>query len=271
LKKNYTTFFTVLFLLCFITLAAQDVTWDGSKNNDWADGDNWSTGSVPTILQTVLIPSGLTNYPTASAAVSVSTLTMQSGTSLIAKAGVSANGASPKFTYIRNLATTNWYLVSPPFIGETIPNVIGNHTFDTGSGSNIGFASYVLIDNSWSYYTINSFGLMSNSEGYSVKLASAGDLTLEGSIMVSTDINFNYDIEGGPFYDLIGNPYLSYIAANSNADATNNILTVNSENLEEPSLWLWNQSTNSYDVYTNDSDALYISPAQGFFWQLSND
>ena len=66
-------------------------------------------------------------------------------------------------------------------------------------------------------------------------------------------------------FNLVGNPYPSYIAGNENADGTNNILTINSANLTENTLWFWNQSTGSYNQINQASTAFQIAPAQGFF------
>ena len=66
-------------------------------------------------------------------------------------------------------------------------------------------------------------------------------------------------------FNLLGNPYPSYVAGNENADGTNNILTINSANLTENTLWFWNQSTGSYNQINQASTAFQIAPAQGFF------
>jgi hypothetical protein len=66
----------------------------------------------------------------------------------------------------------------------------------------------------------------------------------------------------------MGNPYPSFIAANNNADTTNNILKVNNTDnnlLSESTLWFWNQGTNSYDQINHASLAKHIAPGQGFF------
>ena len=69
-------------------------------------------------------------------------------------------------------------------------------------------------------------------------------------------------------YNLVGNPYPSYIAANTNADSAN-ILTVNNSILSEATLWMWNQSSNSYDAINQGSNSMDIAPAQGFFVKTS--
>ena len=70
-------------------------------------------------------------------------------------------------------------------------------------------------------------------------------------------------------YNLVGNPYPSYIAANTAADSSNNILTVNTSILSEETLWFWNQATNTYDAINQASSSMDIAPAQGFFVETS--
>ena len=60
-------------------------TWKGTTDNDWGTASNWSTSSVPTASQNVTIPSGLTNYPTTSSAVSFNTMTLRNGATFISE------------------------------------------------------------------------------------------------------------------------------------------------------------------------------------------
>ena len=80
-------------------------TWSGATNNDWNTSSNWSNG-IPVSTSDLLIPASLTNYPTASGAVTVNSVVLNSGASLIAQGTFTAT-----VTYNRNIPTTNWYLV----------------------------------------------------------------------------------------------------------------------------------------------------------------
>jgi len=242
------------------------LTWDGSTDNNWATADNWTPATVPGSGTDVTIPSGLTNYPTASSAVSVNTISIASGASLIAQSTLAGT-----ITYTRNLATDNWYLVGAPVSGETIEDMISNNSFATGTGSNIGLAPY---DNSqataadrWDYQTAASTGSLTSGGGYSVKLASAGNLTFSGNMEV-LDVGVSITSGAGNAFNLVGNPYPSYLAGNDHADATNNLLKINTSSLTEETLWLWNESTSSYDQFnqtTSPGTGFFIAPGQGFF------
>ena len=190
------------------------------------------------------------------------TFTINSGSSFI------VNGSSSgDITYNRTLSTTNWYLISSPVVGETIQDVISNHDFATGSGSNIGLATYTTSNNTWNYFTSSTTGTISSGTGYAVKLASAGDISFSGTMKVD-DASIALTTSGSNGFNLVGNPYPSFIAANNSADGTNNILKVNdtdNDYLTEATLWFWNQSTDTYDQINHATLARHIAPGQGFF------
>lgn len=243
-------------------------TWTGDTDNDWATAGNWTEG-VPGSAHNVHIPSGLTNYPTASSAVTIDKGTIESGASLIAQSTFAGT-----LTYERSLGTANWYLVGAPVSGETIQDLITNNDIDNtnGTGSNIGLAPYdntqALAADRWDYQTAASTGSLTSGGGYSVKLNAAGTLYFVGSMEVA-DVGVSITSGAGNAFNLVGNPYTSFVAANSNADGTNNLLTANNGDLTENTLWLWDQSANAgaggYTQYNQSSGALYIAPGQGFF------
>ncbi|MDC1354660.1 FG-GAP-like repeat-containing protein [Polaribacter sp.] len=232
-------------------------TWNGSTSIAWENSDNWSNG-IPTLNSDISVPAGLTNYPTVTAAVGVKSVNLASGTSLIAQ-----NTFAGNITYTRSLATDNWYLVSSPVAGETLEDFIVNNNFVNGTPPNIGLAPYVNDGTAWDYQTAATTGSIASGTGYSVKLASAGDLTFTGSLPVTdVDIAISTNTNG---FNLVGNPYPSYIAGNTSADGTHNLISVNTSSLTEATIWLWNEATNSYDTFNLASSSLFISPAQGFF------
>ncbi len=232
-------------------------TWTGTTSNDWTVAGNWDNG-VPSSSMAATIPSGVTNYPTATAAVTINFATIASGASLIAQSTFAGN-----ITYNRSLGTTNWYLVGSPVGGETIEDLITNNDFDTGTGSNIGLAPYLNDGTAWSFQTTASTGALTSGGGYSVKLSAAGNISFSGTMPVA-DVGVSITSNTNAF-NLAGNPYPSFIAANTNADATNNLLTVNTSSLTENTIWLWDQATSSYDATNQASAAFHVAPGQGFF------
>ncbi len=228
------------------------ITWTGTTNNDWSTASNWNTNNVPVSSSNVTIPNGLTNYPTISSAVTVNSITINSGASLIANAAVTGN-----VTYKRTL-TTNWHLVSSPVNGETVQDLIANHTFANQGGSNITMAPYNNNGTAWNYYTSGSSANINAGTGLSAKLAAAGDLSFTGTLNSS---NVPYNItQGSPNnYNLVGNPFTSYINLGT-------FFTDNNGKFSEGTVWMWNQAANKYDLKMSVADASFqIAPGQGFF------
>ncbi|HDO26916.1 MAG TPA: DUF5017 domain-containing protein, partial [Bacteroidetes bacterium] len=54
-------------------------TWTGNTDNDWATSTNWNNG-VPDASQNVIVPQGLTNYPTLSASGNCDDIILESNT-----------------------------------------------------------------------------------------------------------------------------------------------------------------------------------------------
>ena len=235
-------------------------TWSGATNNDWNTTSNWSNG-IPVTTSDLLIPASLTNYPTASGAITVNTAVINSGASLIAQSTFA--GA---ITYKRTLATTNWYLISSPVEGQDIDTFVAAEGLASGTnGSNLGLSDYNNATPGWTFYQSGASGTGSftSGDGRSIKLASTGDVSFTGTINTS-DVTVAMTSNSNGF-NLVGNPYPSYVAGNENADGSNNILTINSANLTENTLWFWNQSTDSYNQINHASSAKHIAPGQGFF------
>lgn len=249
------------------TFTTTGLGWIGATT-DWATTSNWSSGALPTSSDNVVIPN-ITNKPIIGASTGAVTnnLTVESGASLTIASGGSLivqGTSSGSITYNRNLGTLDaWYLVGSPVVGETIEDLITNHTFATGTPPNIGLAPYLNNGTAWSYQTAASTGSLISGGGYSVRLATAGDISFTGTMPVA-DIGVSITSNTNAF-NLVGNPYPSFMAVNTNAHATNNLLTVNTTSLTENTLWFWDQSTSSYDQINQASAAFHIAPGQGFF------
>jgi hypothetical protein len=222
--------------------------WNGTTDSDWATASNWSNG-VPTTGVAVRIESAA-NMPTASSAIDVRNMIMDAGTSFITSSTFAGN-----LSYTRNLSTDNWYTVSSPVVGETYGDGFVTSNGIASSGDNRAIAPYVTSDDSWAYMQAGSSATFISGKGYSVKLASPGAITFAGTMNVD-DTSIALTTSGNGF-NLIGNPYPSYINSGS-------ILPNSTSALDAQTLWVWNQSTSSYDTKVT-VDAFKIAPGQGFF------
>ncbi len=67
--------------------------WSGAVSTAWSNASNWQCGVVPTSAVNVLIPAGLTNYPSLSSGTyAVNNLTISSGASLTVTASLQVGG-----------------------------------------------------------------------------------------------------------------------------------------------------------------------------------
>lgn len=240
------------------------VTWDGSESSDWETAANWDTNSTPTTTDNIIIPNSLTEYPTASSAVTVNSVIINSGASLIAQSTFTGN-----ISYSRTL-TTNWHLLSSPVSSQdintfTVTDVASNAI--ATSGANYGVAPYDNNGSAWEYYTTGTIAAAGDfiaGKGYSALRTSAGDVTFTGT-MPTSDVAIAITDGSSNEWNLIGNPYPSYIPANSGADATNNFLTINTSDLNASfqAVYFWDGS--SYVPINHAEPSRFIAPGQGFF------
>ena len=256
--------------------------WTGTTSNAWNISSNWSNGlptssslaTVPDVTTSPIINSGteavvgnmtidtgenLTinsdNSMSVSGLLTINgSLEMNSGSSLLVLGTSTGN-----ITYNRTLATTNWYLMSSPVIGETYDNAyVTANSIASGTGDNRGIALYTPSDDSWDYMQSGETATFAAGNGYSVKRSATGDISFTGTLNVA-DVGVTLSNAGNRF-NLLGNPYTSHIAS-----AT--FLTNEAAVSETQTLWVWNQATGAsgaYEVKTI-SDAMIIAPAQGFF------
>ena len=229
-------------------------TWTGIVSNDWDVKENWDTNTLPKSNDDVLIPAGLINYPTATSPVSFNKLTLEPGTSFIPKDTVEG-----QITYKVNLSTIGWYGVTAPVEGETYENLIANHAFANGSGTNVGVASYNNDKPGYDYQTTTSTGTIPVGKGMIMKLQEAGEVSFTGTMITG---DFDYEItQGARNFNLIGNPYTSYI---NSTDFFNE----NSHLLNQQTIWIYDGSKYVTHNLVNPID---IAPGQAFFVSASTD
>lgn len=189
-------------------------------------------------------------------------LNVSSGSSLI------VNGTSTgNITYNRTLATDNWYLISSPVVGQDIDTFAAAEGLAVGSTpiTNRGLGDYNNSTPGWEYYQVGATGTGNfiSGDARAIKLATAGDIAFTGTMPdTNASIAINSNTNG---FNLIGNPYTSYLALNINASAPDDLLERNSSSLTETTAWLFNQATGSYDEVNSASPAFYLAPGQGFF------
>ncbi|MFT5079075.1 MAG: hypothetical protein ACI9KI_002067 [Patiriisocius sp.] len=185
--------------------------------------------------------------------------------------------------FVNEVGAGEWDLIGAPLDVQSISsfastNTAGTATLATNSGY-YALGTYDSSDDTWTNYTTSSVSSAGNfdiGKGYQAGTVSGGTglLKFTGTAAAAdqTQVVQNYASAGGRRWNLIANPYPSYINANTNAHSTNNFLTVNTSVIDSDFLAIygWESDINgsgsgSYTIYNLSTAATYIAPGQGFF------
>lgn len=256
-----------------ITLGvAQTTTWTGTASTNWNTAANWSNG-VPAASVDVVIPN-VANDPIAAGAVAVKNMSIQPGAFVTVNGAVTNTGAitvssgasfiaktsvSGSVTYERNLPSSNWHYISSPVVGQDVDNFVAASGLQSG-GLDASLCTFNTTTNDWSFYQIGTANadVLNPGEGYIVNLtAASGDISFSGTMNVG---NVSKPLATtGQGYNLLGNPYPSFIDSSA-------MLTASSGSLLSQTIWVWDQATNMYEVKVT-ADNFQLAPGQGFFIQ----
>ncbi len=291
-------------------------TWKGGTSGDWSVGSNWASGNVPTSDERVWIRQldGSNNalelgsgssagntytipklYIYSGGAMTINkdgaltvtgevtnngTLTIESNTnesgSLIAK-----SASTPSITYNNYIYSAQWKLIGLPVSGEVVDDIDNNLATNSGKSA-IGF-----YDNDKSggagWVTFNTGSTdgteLVNTRGYEIRAASSdGSVSFTGAMLNSdlTNVAITTESSPGSNWNLVGNPYPSYVRmTDDSGDTTNNFLKVNASAIDDTAEAVYGWDGSSYDIYDHDDDASarpdLIAPGTGFFIYAASD
>ncbi|GLB50343.1 lamin tail domain-containing protein [Neptunitalea lumnitzerae] len=232
--------------------------WTGAVDTDWFNTANWSNNTVPNSSDAVYIPTAasLTNQPTAATgSITINSLLIGNGSELTIGSGVPivvTDAAEGIITVERDLTNT-WHYISTPVVEASLEDYISSAPLASGTGSNLGLASYTTSSDSYVYATNATNGTWFSGTGYSTLLSSNATVSLTGEFPTN-NIAVTLAAGGVRDFNLIGNPYPSYVTV---AD----LLDQNSGVLNENTLWFWE---NNQFVTINVLNGTNIAPMQGF-------
>ncbi len=280
---------------------------NGSGDGQWGTASNWASGSVPSSSTNVTISSGQTIQAGNSTAAAANNITVDSGGSLtIAKnsdltlsgnftnngtmtlnsdadefasiiVGGSASGDIIYNRYTNTVGTGEWDLIGSPVEGLSISSFVStNSTPLATSGSIYAVGTYDNSDDTWTNYTTSSVGAAGNfdiGKGHQMATSSGATMAFTGTIATTDQtqsiINNDGNGNGGRRWNLVANPFPSYLNANNNADGTNNFLKVNLDSgvidASFSAIYGWDADGSGYTIYNHASAATYIAPGQAFF------
>ena len=197
--------------------------------------------------------------------------------------GGSVSGNITYNRYVNSVGTNEWDLIGSPVDGQSISSFASANSSTLGTSSNIyAIGSYDNATNTWTNYTTSTIGSAGNFDrgrGYQMASVSVGTgiLKFTGTPASTTQTQaiINNDAANagtGKRWNLVANPFPSYIHGNANAHATNNFLTVNTDKLHDSyeAIYGYDADGSGYTAYNNTSSALNLAPGQAFMVASDN-
>ncbi len=213
--------------------------------------------------------------------------------------------ASGNITYNRFVnyqAAGEWDIIGPPVLNQNMQSFAQTNTNNNTTsgamamgGDYYALGQYLTQWGSWVNYTTSTIpnANFPAAKGYQMGTNSIGSgsdiqgqtLAFTGEIATTTqtiNIQNQNGANGGNGrrWNLVANPFSSYINGNTNAGTTNggtNFIDVNANvlDLEYTGLYYWDADEDGWDVFnqlqTNSNDGtLFIAPGQGFFVAARN-
>ena len=196
--------------------------------------------------------------------------------------------ATGDISYVRYVPTDKWHFVSAPVTTQDIgafavdaANDIKNNIANTVYGISV-YNNANTPTERWMYYgtpgnptplpgqqnagLASSAGNFVNGKGYSNLRTSAGNYTFKGN-MANADVGITIPVGDGTaenhHWGLVGNPYPSFLAGNTPANATN-LLTHNAGILKTGKVAIYVWDGTDYQAINHSDPALFIAPGQGF-------
>jgi len=278
--------------IVFSNLIENDCAFNFVYNNGWVPSD---PNGISKLSNSIIIENGniTISDDTFCNEVSVkpgTSVTINSGASLITDSGMTLESSSESYSslildgsvvgdvfykrHVNNAAepsapTGNNDLISPPVTGQSFgdfrlsnPNIMSG---TIGGSPAFLFGPFNNLTNAYiNYTTADDAAILNAGYGYRTGSTDGSTFTFTGNVESST-VNVPVTTGGASNWNLIGNPYPSYLKA---IDFLNNI--INSGLIDENSVGIYGyngEETNKWTIVnlaTVDLNPL-ISPGQGFF------
>ena len=183
--------------------------------------------------------------------------------------------------YVNTVGSDEWDLIGSPLDAVSISTFVTTNTTSSPATLATNGDAYAVgyYDNAidvWTNYTTATVGAAGNfdiGKGYQMASVNGGTglLKFTGTAASTAQTQAIIDNDAanagaGRRWSLIANPFPSYIQGNSNADGSNNFLTVNLAKLHNTyqAVYGYDADGSGYTVYNNSSGALRLAPGQAF-------
>ena len=185
--------------------------------------------------------------------------------------------------YVNSVGTNEWDLIGAPVEGQSISSFASaNVSTLATNGDQFAIGTYDNETNTWTNYTTcllytspsprigkgQQMATISGGTGI-LKFTGTPASTLQTQVIID---NNDANSGAGTRWNLIANPFPSYLQGNTNAHSTNNFLTANSDKLDDSyeAIYGYDADGTGYTVYNNSSAALFLAPGQGFMVASDN-
>ena len=197
--------------------------------------------------------------------------------------GGSVTGNITYNRYVNSVGTNEWDLIGAPVSGQSINSFVTANTSTLATnGATKAIGYYNNTDNTWTNYTTSTivgagnfplgkgFQMATNANGTGI-LSFTGAPTATNQTWTIID-NDAANSGAGTRWNLVANPFPSYIYGNANADSSHNFLTVNSDKLHDSyeAIYGYDADGSGYTVYNITSAALRLAPGQAFMVASDN-
>ena len=181
--------------------------------------------------------------------------------------------------YVNAVGTDEWDLIGSPVTGQDITTFASTNSSPLATAGGAGSDQYAIgvYDNSndsWVNYNTSSIGAAGDfdlGKGYQIGTDSGATLAFTGTIATTDQTVAIIDNDAansgsGRIWNLIANPFPSYLNANSATSGTN-FITVNLSNIHSAytAIYGYDADGSGYTIYNNSTAATYIAPGQAFF------
>ncbi len=183
--------------------------------------------------------------------------------------------------YVNIAGANEWDLIGSPVSGLTINSFItetNNAATIATNSSSYAVGSYDNTLDTWTNATASTAGNLNVGQGYQMATTNGATLAFTGTVAtgnqtVAVQNNDAANAGAGRRWNLVANPFPSYIYGNVDADATDNFLTVNTLKLDDSfeAIYGYDADGTGYTIYNQTSNTpLYIAPGQAFFIAADN-
>jgi hypothetical protein len=257
----------IIFLLSLMTISlsnAQDLTVaSGALLTIANEGGVYVTGDFEN--------SGTTNFTSKSDAFGA----------LIIRGNITAGNDFTYNRYVNIVGSGEWDLIGSPLENASINTFVTDNaaaiaTANDGTDTHYALGTYDHVNDIWVNHTsasVPSAGNFDLGMGHQMASVHGNTLTFEGLVPLADQTQSIVNdyvssvISPRGQWNLIGNPFPSYLNVNISADAANNFLSLNSGVIDANFLCVYKKRADgsSYDIFNNTSGHVYINPGEGFW------